>query len=111
MSAPEDSNRKASPPPSLLSEPGQAAGQNGSRILANLEGRVAPQQAGETAAASRSRKGPLALIALAVIAVAGWGAWRINSHDAAAPTVTAAASPASAAAASAASGATPATLA
>ncbi|MGN4110164.1 phage tail protein [Burkholderia gladioli] len=111
MSAPEDSNRKASPPPSLLSEPGQAAGQNGSRILANLEGRVAPQQAGETAAASRSRKGPLALIALAVIAVAGWGAWRINSHNAAAPTVTAAASPASAAAASAASGATPATLA
>ncbi|WP_186134218.1 phage tail protein [Burkholderia gladioli] len=111
MSAPEDSNRKASPPPSLLSEPGQAAGQNGSRILANLEGRVAPQQAGETAAASRSRKGPLALIALAVIAVAGWGAWRINSHDAAAPTVTAAASAASAAAASAASGATPATLA
>lgn len=108
MSAPEDSNRKASPPPSLLSEPGQAAGQNGSRILANLEGRVAPQQAGETAAASRSRKGPLALIALAVIAVAGWGAWRINSHNAAAPAVTAAASPASAAAAS---GATPATLA
>ncbi|MDN7921266.1 phage tail protein, partial [Burkholderia gladioli] len=100
MSAPEDSNRKASPPPSLLSEPGQAAGQNGSRILANLEGRVAPQQAGETAAASRSRKGPLALIALAVIAVAGWGAWRINSHNAAAPAVTAAASPASAAAAS-----------
>ncbi len=95
-------------PPSLLSEPGQAAGQNGSRILANLEGRVAPQQAGETAAASRSRKGPLALIALAVIAVAGWGAWRINSHNAAAPAVTAAASPASAAAAS---GATPATLA
>ncbi|WP_186123947.1 phage tail protein [Burkholderia gladioli] len=111
MSAPEDSNRKASPPPSLLSEPGQAAGQNGSRILANLEGRVAPQQAGETAAASRSRKGPLALIALAVIAVAGWGAWRINSHNAAAPAVTAAASPASAAAASAASGAMPATLA
>ncbi|MBJ9663640.1 phage tail protein [Burkholderia gladioli] len=108
MSAPEDSNRKASPPPSLLSEPGQAAGQNGSRILANLEGRVAPQQAGETAAASRSRKGPLALIALAVIAVAGWGAWRINSHNAAAPAVTAAASPASAAAAR---GATPATLA
>ncbi|WP_257803456.1 phage tail protein [Burkholderia glumae] len=99
MSAPEDSNRKA--PPSLLSNPGQKGGQNASRILANLEGRVSPQQSAESAKPSRSRKGPLAVIALAVVALAGWGAWRIQAQQGAAPAVTAAV-PASAASAPAA---------
>ncbi|WP_070107758.1 phage tail protein [Burkholderia plantarii] len=101
MSAPEDSNRKA--PPSLLSDPGQKGGQNASRILANLEGRVSPQQSAESAAPSRSRKGPLALIVLAIMAVAGWGAWRIQAHQGAAPAVTAAASASAVSGASAAS--------
>ncbi|WP_246796577.1 phage tail protein [Burkholderia perseverans] len=101
MSAPEDSNRKA--PPSLLSDPGQKGGQNASRILANLEGRVSPQQSAESAAPARSRKGPLALIVLAIVAVAGWGAWRIQAHQGAAPTVTAAASASAVSGASAAS--------
>ncbi|MBI0326490.1 phage tail protein [Burkholderia plantarii] len=102
MSAPEDSNRKA--PPSLLSDPGQKGGQNASRILANLEGRVSPQQGTESAKpSSRSRKGPLALIVLAIVAVAGWGAWRIQAHQGAAPAVTAAASASAVSGASAAS--------
>ncbi len=64
MSAPDDSNSKA--PPSLLSsDAGKGSGANHSRILANLEGRVSPQ----TENAPRSRKGPIALIALAVVAV------------------------------------------
>ncbi|AIO67315.1 hypothetical protein [Burkholderia oklahomensis] len=73
MSAPDDSNSKA--PPSLLSShAGKESGANNSRILANLEGRVSPQPEN----APRSRKGPLALVALAVVAVAGWGAWRLQ---------------------------------
>ncbi|MCZ2901166.1 phage tail protein [Burkholderia thailandensis] len=73
MSAPDDSNSKA--PPSLLSsDAGKGSGANNSRILANLEGRVSPQ----TENAPRSRKGPIALVALAVVAVAGWGAWRLQ---------------------------------
>nr|MBN3727933.1 phage tail protein [Burkholderia sp. Ac-20379] len=77
MSAPEDSNRKA--PPSLLSEPGKSGGQNASRILANLEGRVSQQSPVDNASAGRSRKGLFALIAVALVAVAGWGAWRVQS--------------------------------
>lgn len=88
MSAPENSNSKT--PPSLLSEAQQPAGNTQSaRILANLEGRVAP-----AAEAPRRSKAPLAAaIALAVVAVGGWGAWhwqKAGEH----PTVVAAAAPA-----------------
>ncbi|KVD76786.1 phage tail protein [Burkholderia sp. ABCPW 14] len=87
MSAPDDSNSKA--PPSLLSShAGKESGANNSRILANLEGRVSPQPEN----APRSRKGPLALVALAVVAVAGWGAWRLQQPSTEHADVTAAAS-------------------
>jgi hypothetical protein len=87
MSAPENSNSKT--PPSLLSEAQQpAGGAQSARILANLEGRVAP-----AAEAPRRSKAPLAAgIALAVAAVAGWGAWhwqKAGEH----PTVVAVAAP------------------
>ncbi|WDD96178.1 phage tail protein [Burkholderia sp. FERM BP-3421] len=75
MSAPEDSNSKA--PPSLLSGARPESGANHSRILANLEGRVSPST---DAAAPRSRKTPLALLALLVVAIGGWGVWRVQQH-------------------------------
>jgi hypothetical protein len=76
MSAPENSNSKA--PPSLLSDKAKGADANGSRILANLEGRVAPP----TEKPRRSRA-PLLLVALLVIAAGGWGAWHMQQrqHD------------------------------
>ncbi|EIF33731.1 hypothetical protein BCh11DRAFT_01513 [Burkholderia sp. Ch1-1] len=97
MSAPESSNSKA--PPSLLSDKAKGADGNGSRILANLEGRVAPP-----AEKSRRPKATLLLVALLVIAAGGWGAWhmqgRVQSESLAAATaagVEKAAAPAAAA--------------
>lgn len=119
MSAPENSNSKT--PPSLLSDT-KPAGENGrpqSRILADLEGRVAPS----AEPARRSLKGPIAAVVALVIAVGGWGAWRWQQQSgesavvAAAPAATTAkAEPASGAAqvaqnaASAASAVQPATI-
>ena len=71
MSAPESSNSKA--PPSLLSDKAKGADGNGSRILANLEGRVAPPTE-----KPRRSKAALALVALLVIAAGGWGAWHMQ---------------------------------
>jgi hypothetical protein len=73
MSAPDKSNSKA--PPSLLSNAGNGADANGSRILANLEGRVEPQ-----ADAPRNSRTPLILVALLVLCVGSWGAWRVQRH-------------------------------
>jgi hypothetical protein len=73
MSAPDTSNSKAAP--SLLADKsGTAAGEqpDGSRILANLEGRVVPPAQSRKSKASR---GVLALVALCVIGVGGVGAW------------------------------------
>ncbi|PQV48052.1 hypothetical protein [Paraburkholderia sp. BL21I4N1] len=86
MSAPESSNSKA--PPSLLSDKAKGADANGSRILANLEGRVAPPTE-----KSRRSRAPLLLVALLVIAAGGWGAWHMQQrqHD---ETLAAATSPA-----------------
>lgn len=78
MSAPDKSNSKA--PPSLLSNAGKGTDANGSRILANLEGRVEPQ-----ADAPRSSRTPLILVALLVLCVGSWGAWRVQHHAAARP--------------------------
>jgi hypothetical protein len=86
MSAPENSNSKA--PPSLLSDKAKGADGNGSRILANLEGRVAPP--GDKPRRSRT---PFALVALLVIAAGGWGAWHMQQRAPAEPL--AAAAPAS----------------
>jgi hypothetical protein len=73
MSAPESSNSKA--PPSLLSDKAKGTDGNGSRILANLEGRVAPPTE-----KPRRSKAPLLLIALLVIAAGGWGAWHMQQR-------------------------------
>ncbi len=73
MSAPESSNSKA--PPSLLSDKAKGADANGSRILANLEGRVAPPTD-----QPRRSKTPLVLVALLVIAAGGWGAWHMQQR-------------------------------
>ncbi|MFL9866235.1 hypothetical protein PQR67_18830 [Paraburkholderia fungorum] len=73
MSAPENSNSKA--PPSLLSDKAKGADGNGSRILANLEGRVAPPTD-----KPRRSKTPLVLVALLVIAAGGWGAWHMQQR-------------------------------
>ncbi|KFX64657.1 hypothetical protein [Paraburkholderia fungorum] len=73
MSAPESSNSKA--PPSLLSDKAKGADGNGSRILANLEGRVAPPTE-----KPRRSKTPLVLVALLVIAAGGWGAWHMQQR-------------------------------
>nr|WKF61071.1 hypothetical protein HUO10_005598 [Paraburkholderia busanensis] len=74
MSAPESSNSKA--PPSLLSDKAKGADANGSRILANLEGRVAPPTE-----KPRRSKAPLLLVALLVIAAGGWGAWHMQQRQ------------------------------
>ncbi|WP_025600771.1 hypothetical protein [Burkholderia sp. WSM2230] len=104
MSAPENSNSKV--PPSLLSDKAKGADGNGSRILANLEGRVA-----SPADKPRRSRTPLALVALLVIAAGGWGAWRMQQRGqneplaaavpASAVTIAKAAVPASAASAAA----------
>jgi len=73
MSAPENSNSKV--PPSLLSDKAKGADGNGSRILANLEGRVAPP-----VEKPRRSRTPLALVALLVIAAGGWGAWHMQQR-------------------------------
>ncbi|RKE39269.1 hypothetical protein B0G76_5670 [Paraburkholderia sp. BL23I1N1] len=73
MSAPESSNSKA--PPSLLSDKAKGADGNGSRILANLEGRVEPPTD-----KPRRSKTPLVLVALLVIAAGGWGAWHMQQR-------------------------------
>ncbi|WP_144137509.1 hypothetical protein [Paraburkholderia sp. BCC1884] len=73
MSAPESSNSKA--PPSLLSDKAKGADRNGSRILANLEGRVAAPTDNP-----RRSKAPLLLVALLVIAAGGWGAWHMQQR-------------------------------
>ncbi|WP_434111202.1 hypothetical protein [Paraburkholderia caffeinilytica] len=73
MSAPENSNSKA--PPSLLSDKAKGADGNGSRILANLEGRVE-----QPADKPRRSKAPLVLVALLVIAAGSWGAWHMQQR-------------------------------
>src|ERR1700761_8129463 len=73
MSAPERSNSKATP--SLLSDKAKGTDGNGSRILANLEGRVAPPTE-----KPRPSKAPLLLVALLVIAAGGWGAWHMQQR-------------------------------
>lgn len=78
MSAPDKSNSKA--PPSLLSNAGNGTDANGSRILANLEGRVEPQ-----ADTPRNSRTPLILVALLVLCVGSWGAWRVQRHAAGKP--------------------------
>ncbi|MFM0477326.1 hypothetical protein PQR29_26100 [Paraburkholderia strydomiana] len=78
MSAPENSNSKA--PPSLLSDKAKGADGNGSRILASLEGRVAPPND-----KPRRSRTPLALVALLVIAAGGWGAWHMQQRAPAEP--------------------------
>jgi len=77
MSAPDNSTPKA--PPSLLADkaadanaPGAPPG--GSRILANLEGRVVPPAAPPREGRSRA---PLAVAALLVIGAAAFGAWHV----------------------------------
>jgi len=74
MSAPE-SNSKGRP--SLLTEPTGNAPPDDSRILANLEGRVAPPPQRP----KRSRVLP-AVVAVLVIALGGWGAWLVNEQRA-----------------------------
>ncbi|NIF80658.1 hypothetical protein F3J20_25275 [Paraburkholderia sp. Cy-641] len=77
MSAPDNSTPKA--PPSLLADkaadanaPGAPPG--GSRILANLEGRVVPPASPPREGRSRA---PLAVAALLVIGAAAFGAWHV----------------------------------
>ncbi|MEW6339852.1 MAG: hypothetical protein AB1704_04060 [Pseudomonadota bacterium] len=73
MSAPDSSNSKA--PPSLLPDTAQGSQANGSRILANLEGRVAPPTD-----KPRRSKAPAVLVALLVVAAGGWGAWHLQQR-------------------------------
>ncbi|MBN3792879.1 phage tail protein, partial [Burkholderia sp. Ac-20353] len=72
MSAPDNSNSKT--PPSLLSDQKPAGGPQSSRILANLEGRVTPP----AEPPRRSLKAPIAAVVALVVAVGGWGAWRLQ---------------------------------
>lgn len=98
MSVPDNSRPKA--PPSLLADgPGKAASApangsapNGSRILANLEGRVVPPAA-PAGKAQRSSK-PAALVALLVIGAGAFGAWHLMTRTPV--TATSASAPASA---------------
>ncbi|KER66318.1 Tail fiber protein [Burkholderia cepacia] len=92
MSAPENSNSKS--PPSLLSDTKPAGdGAQQSRILANLEGRVTPP----AEPPRRSLKAPIAAVVALVVAVGGWGAWRMQHASEQAPVVAAEAAPAAAA--------------
>ncbi|WP_109479259.1 hypothetical protein [Paraburkholderia sp. C35] len=75
MSAP-DSNAKV--PPSLLSEPAKDGQAGGSRILANLEGRVDPSA---NTRPKRSRTLPIVVAAL-VIAAGGVGAYQLQHRAA-----------------------------
>ncbi|WP_269507733.1 phage tail protein [Burkholderia sp. IMCC1007] len=101
MSAPENSNSKT--PPSLLSDtrPAGEGGRQQSRILADLEGRVAPR----AEPARRSLKGPIAAVVAFVIAVGGWGAWHWQQQSDESAVVTAAPVPQAPAKAEPASGA------
>ncbi|WP_310633291.1 hypothetical protein [Paraburkholderia sp.] len=84
MSVPDNSRPKA--PPSLLADgPGKPAGApaangapNGSRILANLEGRVVPPAAPANKQ-QRSSKAP-ALVALLVVGAGAFGAWHLMTR-------------------------------
>src|SRR5215467_11497645 len=100
MSAPENSNSKT--PPSLLSDtkPAGDGRAQQSRILANLEGRVTPP----AEPPRRSLKAPIAAVVALVVAVGGWGAWRVQHSGEQVPAVavTAEAAPAAAAPAKAA---------
>ncbi|MCX4165017.1 MULTISPECIES: hypothetical protein [Paraburkholderia] len=87
MSAPDSSDSNKAPP-SLLSDKENAAQANGSRILANLEGRVAPPP---DKPQQRSRA-PIVIVALLVIAAGGWGAWHLQ-HRGEGQTATVAAVP------------------
>jgi hypothetical protein len=73
MSAPDSSNSKA--PPSLLADTAKGSQANGSRILANLEGRVEPPTD-----KPRRSKAPAVLVALLVVAAGGWGAWHLQQR-------------------------------
>lgn len=85
MSAPDTPTPKAAP--SLLGDaPAPVAGNktaaapaNGSRILANLEGRVVPPAA-PPRAKGRSGKA-VALLALCLLAVGGFGAWHVYERN------------------------------
>ena len=81
MSAPESSNSKA--PPSLLPSADKNAQPGGSRILANLEGRVDASAASDKSSRSRA---PWLLVALLVVAAGGFGAWQVRQHHAVAVT-------------------------
>ncbi|MBN3759548.1 hypothetical protein [Burkholderia sp. Ac-20365] len=74
MSAPE-SNSKV--PPSLLSEPVKDGQAGGSRILANLEGRVDPSANQKP---KRSRTLPVVVAALVIVA-GGVGAWQLQQRS------------------------------
>ncbi len=77
MSAPENSNSKT--PPSLLSDtkPAGEGGPRQSRILADLEGRVTPP----AEPPRHSLKAPIAAVVALVVAVGGWGAWRMQQSS------------------------------
>lgn len=72
MSAPDTSSSKARP--SLLSDTAKSAADSDSRILASLEGRVAPQQPGKASRRSGKRWGAAALVA--VLGAGAFGAWQ-----------------------------------
>ncbi|MEM5310674.1 hypothetical protein [Paraburkholderia sp. JHI869] len=80
MSAPDNSTPKA--PPSLLADtpasvPGAQPG--GSRILANLEGRVVPPAT--PPGTGRRSRAPILAGALLLIAAAGFGAWHVAERS------------------------------
>lgn len=74
MSAPDSPNSRT--PPSLLSDTARGSEANGSRILANLEGRVVPPAEKKP---PRSKK-PLVVGALFVVALAAVGAWQLQGR-------------------------------
>ncbi len=74
MSAPDSPNSRT--PPSLLSDTAPASEANGSRILANLEGRVVPPAEKKP---PRAKK-PLVVGGLLVVALAAVGAWQLQGR-------------------------------
>ncbi|MEX3943765.1 hypothetical protein AB4Y44_30315 [Paraburkholderia sp. BR10937] len=93
MSAPDNSTPKAAP--SLLADtpasvPGAQPG--GSRILANLEGRVVPPAT--PPGTGRRPRAPMLIGALVLISAAGFGAWHVAERGAPANAGTQAATPA-----------------